>query len=435
MDAPAFDGIGARLREGWMAKWIADPRKIRPDAHMPKLRAAARPENAQAIAAFLASLGHKTNKEGPKLHSEDVAKARALFENQHCDSCHFTEGAGVPSLSKRSLKSVAEKFYPDALVDFLEKPDLHFKWTSMPRYRLSRGDCELLAAWLIAQSEAFSFAPSTSAPEIIQRGKELVQSQGCLNCHSADLPNSFSTTPLAQSDAAHGGCLTGQKSLDFGFSTIEGSVIDLWLSTNRTSLTRNVPSEFVDRHYARLHCAECHQKLENVPPLDNLGAKLQPDWAAKFIAGEVARKPRPWLQSQMPAFPQYATNIAQGLAEQNGFSPKSFTNLAPVTALAEIGEQLVQAPPRGLACAQCHPNGAAQPTTADAPGINFSMIAARLQPSYFQRWVRKPSSIDPHTRMPSFFTDEGKSPLTQYCNGNADMQIGAIWEYLQTRRE
>jgi mono/diheme cytochrome c family protein len=435
MDAPSFDGIGSRLRQGWMAKWIADPRSIRPDAHMPKFRVASQPENAQAIAAFLATIGKNDGKEPAKLRSEDFSKARAIFETQHCDACHFTEGVGVPSLNIWSLKRVAEKFYPDALADYLAHPDAHFKWTGMPRYSLSRGDCEILAGWLISRSQPFSLEPLSSTSEMIQRGKEMVQSQGCLNCHGAGLSNKFSTVPLAQADAAHGGCLTGRQSLDFSLTKIERSALDLWLTTDRSSVSRNGTTEFAERHYARLHCAECHQKLENVPPFDNLGAKLQPEWAGKFIAGEITQKPRPWLRSQMPAFPLYASGIAQGLAEPSGFSPKSPTNVAPVAALADIGAQLVMAPPRGLACAQCHANGATQPTAGDAPGINFSMITARLQPAYFQRWVRKPSAIDPHTKMPSFFTDDGKSPLTQYFNGRADTQIGAIWEYLETRRE
>lgn len=435
MDAPELDGIGSRLRPGWIAKWIANPREMRPDAHMPKLRVASQPENAQAIAAFLATMGKNSGRALQKLNSRDIEKARAIFENQHCDACHFTDGVGVPSLDNWSLKRVAEKYYPNALADYLEIPNAHFKWTGMPRYNLSTEDCELLAGWLILRSEPFLATTAPPTAEMIQHGKQLVESQGCLNCHIADLQNKFSTVPLTQTDPANGGCLVGQQSLDYGLSKVGRSVLELWLNTDRTSLIRNVPTEFADRYYGLRHCAECHRKLENVPPFDNLGAKMQPAWAGKFIAGEVPYKPRPWLKAQMPAFPQYAIGMAQGMAEQYGFPPKSPNDIAPVAALAEIGSQLVLPPPRGFACVQCHANGATQPTISDAPGINFVYISSRLQPSYFQRWVRKPSAIDPHTKMPSFFSDDGKSPFKQYFNGNADMQIDAIWEYLETRRE
>jgi len=435
MDAPALDGIGSRLREDWLARWIADPRSIRPDTHMPQIRIASRAENARAIAAFLASTGTNANvTTEPKLTSVEIKKAESLFEGQHCDACHYTEASGAPELKKVSLSNVAAKFYPAALQAYIEKPDSYYKWTAMPRYRMAAGDSELLARWLIARSLSYASTIAHATPEIIEHGKELVQSLGCLNCHAMNLTNKFSTMPLARVDVTRDGCIGSQPTIDFGFAPVERSEIDLWLSNQRISLTRNVPIEFAERHYARLRCAECHQKVEGVPALDSLGEKLKPEWMERFIAGEIAQKPRPWLSSQMPAFPKYGNGIAQGLAEQNGFVPQSLTN-KPVAALAEIGGQLVKAPPTGLACVQCHADGATVPTISDSPGINFAFIASRLQPSYFQRWVRKPSSIDPHTKMPSFFTDEGASPLKQYFSGNADMQIGAIWEYLQTRHE
>ncbi|MDB6059123.1 MAG: Trehalose utilization, partial [Verrucomicrobiales bacterium] len=434
-DAPALDGIGARLREDWIARWVADPRAIRPDAHMPQIRIASRPENARAIAAYLASTGTNSNATPQaKLTSVEIKRAQALFENQHCDACHYTEGVGTPELKKVSLSNVASKFYPSALQAYIEKPDAFYKWTAMPRFRLGSGDAELLARWLISRSLSFASTPSASTPQVVEHGNELVQSLGCLNCHAMNLPNKFATMPLARVEATHGGCIGSQPTIDFGFAPVERSAIDLWLSNQRNSLTRNVPIEFAERHYARLRCVECHQRVEGVPGLDRLGEKLKPEWMGRFIAGDIAQKPRPWLASQMPAFPQFGGDIGRGLAEASGFAPRSRTN-APVAELAKIGGQLVQAPPTGLACVQCHANGATMPTVSDAPGMNFAFIAARLQPSYFQRWVRKPSVIDPHTKMPSYFTDEGTSPLKQYFGGDADKQIAAIWEYLQTRHE
>ena len=72
MDAPAFAGIGTRRNYEWMARWILDPQKLRPSAHMPKLlHSADAKENAEAMAAFLASL--KTG--GEVVFSEKKAAA------------------------------------------------------------------------------------------------------------------------------------------------------------------------------------------------------------------------------------------------------------------------------------------------------------------------------------------------------------------------
>lgn len=434
MDAPVLDGVGSRLREDWLARWVADPRSIRGDAHMPKIALASRPENARAIAAFLAGTGTNSDVAQPRLTSTEIGKARSLFETLHCDVCHYAEGVGTPDSKRISLSNVASKFYPDALRAYIEKPDAFYKWTAMPRFRLAAADLELLARWLIEQSRGFAPADKAAGHGAVERGKELVQSLGCLNCHAMHLTNNFSTMPLARVGDGRRGCIGPQPNIDFGFTSVERNAINIWLSTQRTAMTRIVPMDFAERHYARLRCAECHEKVDGVPPLNNLGEKLKPEWMTRFIAGEIAQKPRPWLVSQMPAFPRYASGMAVGLAEENGFGPRSQSN-APVAALAAIGAELVQAPPRGLACVQCHANGATAPTVSDSPGINLAFVGARLQPSYFQRWVRKPSAVDPHTKMPSFFTDDGRSPLTQYFEGDADKQIAAIWEYLQTRHE
>jgi cytochrome c2 len=56
-DAPSFNGIGSRLNEAWMGKWLLDPKSIRPDALMPRMVFGESAEaDARDLAAFLASL-------------------------------------------------------------------------------------------------------------------------------------------------------------------------------------------------------------------------------------------------------------------------------------------------------------------------------------------------------------------------------------------
>ena len=67
----------------------------------------------------------------------------------------------------------------------------------------------------------------------------------------------------------------------------------------------------------------------------------------------------------------------------------------------------------------------------ESNGNNLACTAARLQKSYYHRWVRNPQRIDPATKMPVYFDAEGKSPLTDYYDGDADRQIDAIWQYIR----
>jgi hypothetical protein len=46
-----------------------------------------------------------------------------------------------------------------------------------------------------------------------------------------------------------------------------------------------------------------------------------------------------------------------------------------------------------------------------------------------------PLRIDPESKMPKFADDEGKTPLTQYYEGDARKQFDAIWEYLRTLKK
>ena len=57
-------------------------------------------------------------------------------------------------------------------------------------------------------------------------------------------------------------------------------------------LARHVPAEFAERQTRNLNCTACHGQVEGFPPLEILGGKLKPEWAGKFIAGEIGYKPR-----------------------------------------------------------------------------------------------------------------------------------------------
>ena len=44
--------------------------------------------------------------------------------------------------------------------------------------------------------------------------------------------------------------------------------------------------------------------------------------------------------------------------------------------------------------------------------------------------MRNPLAIDPQTKMPVYF-DEGKSPLTEVLDGDAEKQMTAVWHYMR----
>ncbi len=259
-----------------------------------------------------------------------------------------------------------------------------------------------------------------------------------MNCHSLKIENQFKAKPLADltPDRWKHGCLADKpvdesKAPQFYFSSVERGALQAFAATDRASLTRHAAIEFAERQSRRLRCAECHGKFEDFPALEGLGGKLKPDWMKTFIRGELAYKPRPWIEARMPAFAQYAEGLAVGFAARHGFPPQTPGEPPLDAEAAKIGRKLVSAT-GGFFCVSCHAVGrVAALQVFESQGVNLAYTGARAQKSYFQRWVRNPLRIDPATKMPVYFDAEGKSPLADYYNGDAEKQIEAIWQYIR----
>ncbi|MBI3418093.1 MAG: cytochrome c [Verrucomicrobia bacterium] len=441
MDAPLFDDIGARRNFAWMGKWILDPRAQRTSAHMPKIFHGANAKaDAEAAAAFLATLktGSVAATENAQPTSEQREAGQKLFDTLHCVACHNAPDAKTADEKKISLQQVREKFALGTLAAFLLKPDAHFTWTRMPRFKLTEEEAAQLVAFLNANATK---RPESTAPTdgaLVERGKKLVATSGCLNCHSLKLENQFPKKALAEltPEKWTHGCVAAKldensKSPEFTFTEGERAALQAFAATDRAALRRHVPAEFAERQTRLLNCRECHGKFEGFPGLDVLGGKLKSEWTQKFLAGEVSYKPRPWLDARMPAFPARAEALARGLAMQHGFPPLTAPEPAIDPEAAKVGQKLVSAV-GGFTCTSCHAVGAVAATQVfEAPGLNLAYTSERLLKPYFQRWIRSPLSVEPATKMPAYFDEEGRSPLADVYEGDGAKQINALWQYLR----
>lgn len=437
MDAPSFDGIGARRNYEWMVKWILDPKAERTSAHMPQLlRGPKAQDDARAIGAYLASLetgGEVSLPQDKRPPREGEPPAGPLFERLHCNACHTITGEET---NRISLQHVARKFPPEKLVEFLRKPEAHYAWIRMPNFRLMPEEAKELTEFLTKDAPK----PEATAPDTatIDRGRTLVQSVGCLNCHTLKIENKFSAPRLTMWDR---GCLAdtpSEKAPFYKLSAGERADLQAFGRSGRDSLSRHAPFEFAERQARLLNCNGCHGQVEGFPPLEILGGKLKPEWSAKFIAGEIPYKPRPethpkgepWLEARMPAFNSRAQLLADGLAALHGYPAKTPTEPAFDSELAKIGQKLV-GKDGGFSCVSCHAvSGLAAMDVFEGEGINFTYSYERLLRDYYNRWMRNPLSIDPQTKMPVYF-EEGKSPLTEILEGDAEKQMMAVWHYLR----
>src|SRR5207249_4782045 len=199
-----FEGIGARRNQDWMARWILDPKSLRPSAHMPRaLHGPKAKENAEAIAVFLASLKTAGSPGAAKEFSSEQAQlGKRLFEVLNCAGCHDAPDAKQPDPQKISLKALGEKFPAGALEEFLLKPEAHYAWIRMPNFKLSAEEAGQIITWLNSKGEPPKAAPAPTDPEMLVSVKKLIQSSGCLNCHSLKLENQFKAPPLAELSAS-----------------------------------------------------------------------------------------------------------------------------------------------------------------------------------------------------------------------------------------
>lgn len=432
---PSLDGIGGRRQFDWLAKWIADPKSLRANAHMPKLLHGETTEaDSRAIAAYLVSLGSGAVSAPKEPAAEAVEAGGKLFQGLHCTACHVTGAPGPNDLHKITLAHTAQKFSDESLLAFLKKPSEHYPWIKMPEFKLKDDQLAQLAAYVLSVSAKPAATAAPTSADVLARGKELVQSTGCLNCHSLKEENKFSAKALAEVADFTKGCVAeapSGKAPFFAFNADQRAALQAFAATDRASLSRHVPTEFAARQTKSLNCAQCHGVYEEFPALTWFGEKLKPDFMTKFIAGQVEWKPRDWITGQMPGFgEERAKLLTEGMAHQHGVSAKQEPTGAVDEELAKIGHILV-GPMGGFSCTACHSVNGYHAQAFEAPGINLGHVGERLRADYFRRWLRNPVTVDPNTKMPVYFDEEGKSPYTDILEGDAFKQIDAMWHYIK----
>src|SRR5688500_18521304 len=265
-DAPNLDGIGARVNQAWLAKWIDDPKHFRPTTAMPRMFAKAVggkvSDSAAHIAAYLASDGGDTPTEMPQVSKDAAQDGARLFANLGCVGCHVAPTIDKPAETpnvRNPLAHVKDKWKTAALIEFLKAPEKHYPWSKMPNFRLSDDEAKHLAA--------FVTSPGELKQEIIngdaKRGLELFQSSGCINCHGVKVDNKFKTKALVELSDFNRGCMAkdelGRGSApDFYLTDDDRAALAALAKEKFASLKQDTPAEFAERQVASLNCVACH---------------------------------------------------------------------------------------------------------------------------------------------------------------------------------
>ncbi len=143
--------------------------------------------------------------------AEVVARGEWLFREMGCHGCHLIEEFADQPKAGPSLKRIAAKVSPEWLVDWIEEPKRFRPRTRMPHFFLSRDESIAVAAyvlgsslpdsraWLESHPEPAGVDPSSS--ELVEEGKRLTRTLGCLGCHGFE-PEAYASQVAIGKDTA-----------------------------------------------------------------------------------------------------------------------------------------------------------------------------------------------------------------------------------------
>ena len=482
--APDLSDVGARVSPEFLRRYLASPSLAHPGTTMPDVLVsqpeAERDRIAEALTHFLVSQS-KAAFQTDAPQQVDRPLGKSLFHSVGCVACHGPKEALDGSLQKPkrndqeddeedkalaakkavkplavTLGHVGSKYSAKSLSEFLFQPLRVRSSGRMPDMKLTPAESQAIAGYLMGEQ-----APPGKAlvPEatLVAKGRKHFQELNCAACHSllgiaaAPVVGSLRTADLTR------GCLSKTSGRSPRFYLEEAQVIAI-ISALREEPTADSDKVVVAKTLTAFHCVACHVrddfggvhdahnpffsgselKLGDdgriPPPLTLVGAKLQPAWMKKVLFdGESVRH---YMATRMP---QYGTANLQHLpavlsrldvlkgAEMKIPSPesRSESEREREKVLRAAGRELLG--DKGVNCVACHNfNGKAAHTNQ---GIDLLTSFPRLQPGWFNSYLRNPGAFRPRTVMPTAWPNGIASHKT-ILDGNTDMQIEAIWYYL-----
>ena len=462
---PSLADAGRRLGKTWVMNWLADPAKVRADAHMPAVFADDRAGFVERwIVAEALTAGAVKRDEAT---SGDHRRGRLAFLSVGCATCHLvpdTDLKDQKSLGRRSLAGLADRMGGADIATFLGNPHSRYPDGRMPRLPVTPAEARDIAAYLLLWLKP-SELPAVDAPkpEELQAAFKklaardqtaaataLLREKGCTACHTGLGESRPRDVPIKAE--AKDEC----RSATYANS-------DLVRATGfyrRVAADEKHPSPFAERQQRleRAGCVRCHQRdSDRQSPIEEIGSTLGGAFLQetpflrtprltnphqKFTRGHLAASVREGVSGlrgarytyRMPAFGADADVLLQALAEADGELPGAADAVEPVVADPTLGTlhgaQLAGF--QGYACASCHVwNGRmiGSPDPA-ATGPDLTRTAGRIRRDWFDRYLESPMRFHPGTPMPGVFPHGQPAMLASVLDGDPARQKDALWAYL-----
>jgi hypothetical protein len=474
---PSLADAGHRLGRNWLLNWLADPAKVRPDAHMPALFT---PDRAGLVDRWILAEyltgggGGKRPAEGPP---GDYRRGRITFLSLGCAACHLVpdiDRAGQKDLDRTPLTGLGDRITAADLVTFLGNPHGRYPDGRMPRLPVTPDEARDIAAYLLLWSRPSPEPPAVEPPTpeevraAVRRlgGRDqksaaavLLREKGCLSCHPGLGESRPRDVPVRKAD---GGCLDGNTGVRYSLPADTRKAVEAYLAV---AGSEKHPSPFADRQHrlARAGCVRCHQRdSDRPPPIEEVGGtlggaflqelpflrtprltnphqKFTRTYLASAVREGVSGLRWPRYSYRMPAFGPAADDLVLALAEADGELPTEPDPPAPVVADPTLGT--VHGPQlagfQGYACASCHVWGGRLLASPDpvATGPDLTRTAGRLRRDWFDRYLEGPMRFSPGTPMPAVFEHGKPAASDPALGGDPGRQKDALWAYLARGRD
>ncbi len=299
--AALLPGIGDRISEAWMHRWLANPKAVRRLATMPDLFGDTPAEKADLYAAtkYLASLkdSKKPAKPAAAVVVPDAGAVRKSMASVGCVACHTLPGedaAKFPDL--RPLTNLGDKTTAAVLEKRIAEPRAYHPSSRMPDFQLKKEQPKLLrdiAAYL-ADQHAAEALPTPQAPvgDVLRErwnaifaddpvgdkfekmpederwrvlGSRVVETRGCLNCHDLEKRPTKLTPPPSLagigSEKSAQGCLAEKPQAPaaaYSFTADQQKAIRGAVALSHKAKPAKAPIYAAQRELQRSGCTNCH---------------------------------------------------------------------------------------------------------------------------------------------------------------------------------
>lgn len=187
--APELTGIGDKVGEKWLWRWLKDPKSYMPNARMPRY---------EIEEKFVDALvGYLKDSKDPRLDPEfeypegDVDRGKSQLRLAFCISCHPFNGKGGKEAG--DLGRIGNKVEEKWLVQMLAKPHVFQPKTPMPQYNLDAQKISDIAAYLLEEFTDYDMLDEDEGKKLpsfwtgqevrSEIGRRVYKELRCANCH------------------------------------------------------------------------------------------------------------------------------------------------------------------------------------------------------------------------------------------------------------